>query len=85
MRYEATTGVIIYCNTDQAFDIHRAHHVWFDEYNFRLSVEYKHTPCSLIFQQDPECLIHNPYLINLIPCELGLTSTPFYDTIIFPV
>ena len=33
----------------------------------------------IILQQDPESLIHNLDLINLVPCELGLTSTPFCD------
>ena len=32
MGYAATTGVIIYWKPDQPFVIHRAHHVWFDEY-----------------------------------------------------
>ena len=45
-------------------------------------MEYKHTPGSLLLQQDPEILLHNSDLINLILCELGLTSTPFRDTTI---
>ena len=32
------TGVIIFCNLYHSFVIHRAHHVWFDEYNSRLSI-----------------------------------------------
>ena len=36
------------------FFIHRAHHVWFDEYNYRFSIEDMHSPCSLLLQQDPE-------------------------------
>ena len=38
MVYAANTGVIIYWNPDQNFDIHKYHHVWFDEYNYRLSI-----------------------------------------------
>ena len=48
MGYAATTGVVLYWNPDQPFVIHRAHHVWFDEYNYHISVEYKHTPDSLL-------------------------------------
>ena len=82
MRYVDTTGVIIYWKPDQPFVIHRAHHVWFDEYNSRLSIEDKHTPGSLLLRQDPEGHIHDSDLLNLIPCELDLTSTPFSDTTI---
>ena len=57
-----------------------SHHVWFDEYNSRLSGEDKHTPGSLLLQQDPENHIHNSDLLNLIPCDIDLTSTPFCDT-----
>ena len=32
MVYAATTGVIICWKPDKPFVIHRAHHVWFDEY-----------------------------------------------------
>ena len=38
MGYEATTGVILYWKPDQTFIIHRAHHVWFDEYRKNLGV-----------------------------------------------
>ena len=38
MGYAATTVVILYWKPDQPFIIHRAHHVWFDEYNSRLSI-----------------------------------------------
>ena len=48
--YEATTGVIIYWIPDQYFVIHKDHHFWFDEYNFCLSIEYNHTPGSLLLQ-----------------------------------
>ena len=48
MGYAATTGVIIYWKPYQPFIIHRAHHVWFDEYNSRLSVEDNHTTGSLL-------------------------------------
>ena len=79
MGYAATTGVILYWKPDQPFIIHRAYHVWFDEYNSRLSIEDNHTPGSLLLRQDPEGHIHNSDLLNLIPCELDLTSTPFRD------
>ena len=79
MRYAATTGVILYWKPDQPFIIHRAHHVWFDEYIYRLSIEDKHTPGSLILWQDPEGHIHNSDLLNLIPCKLDITSTWFSD------
>ena len=38
MGYAATTGVVLYWKPNQPFIIHRAHYVWFDEYNSRLSV-----------------------------------------------
>ena len=76
----STTGVIIYCKPDQIFVIHRSHNIWFDEYNPRLSIEDKHTPGSLLLQQYPERFIHNSDLLNLIPCELDITSTPFRYT-----
>ena len=79
MVYAATTGFILYWKPDQTFIIHRAHHVWFDEYNYRLYIEDKHTPGSLLLQQYPEVHIHNSDLINLIPCELDLESNPFRD------
>ena len=82
MGYAANKGIIIYWKPYQYFVIHRDHHVWFDEYNFLLSIEYKHTPCSLILWQDPEIHIHNSDRLNLIPCELDITSTPFSDTTI---
>ena len=53
--------------------------MWFDEYNSRLSIEDKHTQGSLLLRQDPEGHIHNSDLLNMIPCELDLTSTPFID------
>ena len=79
MGYAATTGVIIYWKPDQPFIIHRAHHVWFNEYNSGPSIEDKHTPGSLLLRQDPKDPIHNSDLLNLIPCELDPTSTPFRD------
>ena len=48
MVYAATTGVIIYWKQYQPFVFHRAHNIWFDEYNFSLSIEDKHTPGSLL-------------------------------------
>ena len=80
MVYVATTGVILYCKTDQPFVIHRDHHVWFDEYNYSLSIEAKHAPGYLLLKQDPESHIIHSDLLNLITCELDLTSTPFCDT-----
>ena len=79
MGYAATTGVILYWKPDQPFTIHRAHHVWFDEYNSRLSIEDKHTPGYLPLRKDREGHIHDSDLLNLIPWELNLTSTPFSD------
>ena len=64
----------------QAFFIHRDYHVWFDEYNYSLYIEDNHTPGSLLIQQDTESNIHNSGLLNLIPFELNLTSTPFSNT-----
>ena len=79
MGYTATTWVILYWKPDQQFIIHGAHNVWFDEYNSCLSIEYKHTTGSLLLRQDPEIHIHNSMILNLIPWELDLTSTPFID------
>ena len=59
MGYAATTGFILYWKPDQPFVIHRAHHVWFDEYNSRLSIEDKHTTGYLLLPHDLESLIHN--------------------------
>ena len=80
MVYAATTENIFYWDPDQPFVIHRSHHVWFDECNYSLSIEYKKPPGSLPLQQYPEILVYNPYLLNFIPCELDLTSTPFFAT-----
>ena len=82
MDYAAITGVILYCKPYQTFVIHRYHHVWFDEYKYRLYIEYKKNTGSLPLQQDPESLIHNSELLNLIICELDLISTTFCDTTI---
>ena len=54
MVYAATKGVILYWKPDQPFITHRAHNVWFDEYNSCLFIEDKHTPGSLLLRQDPE-------------------------------
>ena len=82
MGYAANKGVIIYWKIDKTFVIHTDHHVWFDEYNSYLSIEYKHIPGYLLLQQDTESRIHNSYLFNFIPGELDLTSTQFSDTTI---
>ena len=80
MVYSDATGVILYWKPYQHFVFHRDHHVWFDEYNFRLSIEDNNTPGSLLLQKYPESHIHNSDLLNLIPCELDLVSIPFCDT-----
>ena len=67
MENAVTTGVIIYWNPYQVFFIHRAHHVCCDEYNYRLSIEDMHSPCSSLLQQDPESHIYSSELLNLIP------------------
>ena len=41
MAYSATKGVILQWKPDQPLVIHISHHVWFDEYNHRLSIEDK--------------------------------------------
>ena len=46
--YLATTGAIVYWKPDKPFVVHRAHHIWFDEYNYPLSIEDHHTPGYLI-------------------------------------
>ena len=79
MGYADTTGIMLYWKTDQPFVINRDHNVWFDEYNYHLSIEYTQTPGSLLLWQDPEGHIHNSDPLNLIPYELDLTSTPFRD------
>ena len=32
---------------------------------------------SLLLKNDPESILHNMDLLNLIPCEIDLTPTPF--------
>ena len=44
------------------------------------SIEDKHTPSYLLLRKYSEGNIHDPYFLNLIPCELDLTSTPFSDS-----
>ena len=44
MGYADTTDVNLYCKPDQIFVLHRSHHVWFDSYNYFLSIEDKHAP-----------------------------------------
>ena len=80
MGYAATTRVILYWKPDKPFVIHRANHVWFDEYNSRLYIEDNQTPGSLLLWQYPESNINNLDLLKFIPCEPDLTSTPFSDT-----
>ena len=57
--YAATTGVILYWKIYQPFVICRSHNVWFDEYNYCLSIKDHHTPGYLLIQQDPEIHVHN--------------------------
>ena len=82
MGYSSTTVVILYWKLDQPFVIQIAHHVWFDEYNYCLFIEYKHTLGYLLLRQYPEGLIYDSDLLNFIPCELDLTSNPFSDATI---
>ena len=37
MGYAATTVIILYWKPDKPFVVLRSHHIWFDEYNSRLS------------------------------------------------
>ena len=82
MGYAATTGFILYWNPDHYLLIHRDHHVWFDEYNSHFSIEDKNNTDYLPLQQDAESPISNSDLLNLIPWEFNITSTPFCDTTI---
>ena len=77
MGYADTIGVILYCKPDQTFIIHRAYHIWFDEYNYRLYIEDNHTPSSLLLRKYSEGHINDSDLLNLIPCKLDPKSTPF--------
>ena len=52
MGYVATTGVILYCNPYHNVYIHRALHVWFDEYNSPIPPEDKYNPNYLLIKQD---------------------------------
>ena len=76
----ANTGVVLYWDPYQSYYIHISHHDWFDKYNYRLSIEDKHTPRYLLIQQNPKSLLNSLDMLNLIPHELGLTSPPFFDT-----
>ena len=80
MGYAVTTRVIIYWKPYCNFVIYRDHQVWFDEYNYHISIEYKDNTGSLFLQQYPEIIIHNKNLLNLIPCELDINSTQFSYT-----
>ena len=79
MGYAANTVVFLYWKPDQPYYIHRFYHAWFDKYNYRLSTEENHTPGSLLIQQDTESLIHDSDLLNLITCEIYLTSNKCFD------
>ena len=41
-----------------------------------------HTLDYLLLKQYTKIHIHNSDLLNFLPCELDITPTPFYDTII---
>ena len=82
MVYAATIVVIIYWKPYKTSVIHIAHHVWFDEYNYSLSIEYDNNPGYLLLHKDPEGHIHHSYFLNLITCEVYITPTPFSNTII---
>ena len=75
MGYLDNTVVILYWKPDQLFFIYKAHHVWFDEYNSRLTIEYKHTPGYLLLRQNTESCVHNSDFLNLIPCEINIKYT----------
>ena len=60
----------------------RSHHVWFDEYNYRLSIEDNNTTDYLLLWKYPEGSINESDLLKLIPCEIDITSTTFSDTTI---
>ena len=75
--YETNIGIILYWKPDQPFVIHISHHVWFDEYNYRLSIEDKHTLCYLLLRKYPEGHIYDSYLLNLITRKLDLISNTF--------
>ena len=64
------------------FVFHRSHYVWFDEYNYRLYIKYKHTTGSIILWKYYEGHIHDSDLLKLIPCEIDIKYTPFIDTTI---
>ena len=59
MVYASTTKVILYWKPDQPFGIHIDHHVWFDKYNYNISIEDKHNTGYLLLQQYPESRIHH--------------------------
>ena len=82
MGFTDTIKFIIYWKIYQPFVIHISHKDLFDEYNYCLSIEYNHTPSYLLLQQYPKNILHHSYLLNFIPCELYITSTPFCDTTI---
>ena len=84
MGYSDTIGDILYLKPDHHFVIHISHHVWFDEYNSRLYIEYKRTTGSLLLRQDPEGHIHESDIINLIMNDIYLTFNIFSDTTIIP-
>ena len=82
MGYAATKIVFIYWNPYQPFVIHISQNVLFYGYNYSLSIEDKHTPGSLILQQDPESLLNNSDLLKLATCKLDIESIPFINTTI---
>ena len=65
MGYVATSVVIIYWNKYQPFVIHGSHLVWFDEYNYTISIEDNRTPGCLPLQQYFERNFRNSDLLNV--------------------
>ena len=71
MVYASTTVVIIYWNPGQPLVIHISRHVWFHEYNYRLSIWDKHAASSL--------LLNNILKVSLV---IQTSSTWFYVKLI---
>ena len=82
MGYAATTGFIIYWKIYQTLLINTAHRVWFEEYNYCISIVDNNIQVSLLLKQYSETIIHNSYLLNLISCEPDLKSTQLSNTTI---
>ena len=68
MGYAATTGVILCWKSDQQFLIHMVHHVWFDEYNYCLSILY-------ITTRSPGFMLQIDFAFFNVESIRGFTST----------